>query len=46
VLSLLLQARHEDGDPMTDRGVRDELVTLLVTGHETTATRRRGPSSD
>jgi cytochrome P450 len=38
VLSLLLQARHEGGDPMTDREVRDELVTLLVAGHETTAT--------
>src|ERR687898_983915 len=38
VLSLLLAARHEDGSPMTDRELRDELVTLLVAGHETTAT--------
>ena len=38
VLSLLLAARHEDGEPMTDRELRDELVTLLVAGHETTAT--------
>jgi cytochrome P450 len=38
VLSLLLQARDEDGEPMTDREVRDELMTLLVAGHETTAT--------
>jgi cytochrome P450 family 135 len=38
ILSLLLQARHEDGSPMTDRELRDELVTLLVAGHETTAT--------
>src|SRR5690349_5693034 len=38
ILSLLLQARHEDGRPMTDRELRDELMTLLVAGHETTAT--------
>jgi cytochrome P450 len=38
VLSLLLAARHEDGSPMTDRELRDELVTLLTAGHETTAT--------
>ena len=38
VLSLLLQARHEDGRPMSDRELRDELMTLLVAGHETTAT--------
>jgi cytochrome P450 family 135 len=37
VLSLLLQARHEDGSPMTDEELRDELMTLLVAGHETTA---------
>jgi cytochrome P450 len=34
----MLQARHEDGSPMTDGELRDELVTLLVAGHETTAT--------
>jgi cytochrome P450 len=38
VLSLLLQARYEDGSGMTDAELRDELVTLLVAGHETTAT--------
>jgi len=37
VLSLLLQARHEDGSPMSDDELRDELMTLLVAGHETTA---------
>ena len=35
---MLLLARDEDGEPMTDRELRDELVTLLVAGHETTAT--------
>lgn len=38
VLSILLQARDEDGRPMTDVELRDELMTLLVAGHETTAT--------
>ena len=38
VLSLLLRARDEDGKAMTDRELRDELVTLLGAGHETTAT--------
>jgi cytochrome P450 family 135 len=38
ILSLLMQARHEDGSPMSDHELRDELVTLLVAGHETTAT--------
>ncbi len=38
VLSMLLLARHEDGSPMDDTELRDELVTLLVAGHETTAT--------
>ncbi|HEX2071269.1 MAG TPA: cytochrome P450 [Thermoleophilaceae bacterium] len=38
VLSLLLQARHEDGTGMSDAELRDELMTLLVAGHETTAT--------
>jgi len=38
ILSLLLQARHEDGSPMSDEELRDELITLLVAGHETTAT--------
>jgi cytochrome P450 len=38
VLSLMLLARHEDGSPMSDAEIRDELLTLLVAGHETTAT--------
>jgi cytochrome P450 len=38
VLSLLLAARHEDGSPMNDEELRDELVTVLGAGHETTAT--------
>src|SRR4051794_26063480 len=38
VMSMLLQARDDHGEPMTDRELRDELVTLLVAGHETTAT--------
>jgi cytochrome P450 len=38
VLSMLLQAHDEAGDPVDDRWVRDELMTLLVAGHETTAT--------
>ena len=38
VLSMLLLARDEDGRAMTDAELRDELVTLLVAGHETTAT--------
>ena len=38
VLSLLLQARHDDGSAMTDQELRDELMTLLVAGHETSAT--------
>jgi cytochrome P450 len=38
VLSTLLRARHEDGQPMSDTEIRDELMTLLLAGHETTAT--------
>ena len=38
ILSLLLAARFEDGEPMADQEVCDQLVTLLVAGHETTAT--------
>jgi cytochrome P450 len=38
VLSLLLAARHDDGSPMSDAELRDELVTILAAGHETTAT--------
>ena len=38
VLTMLLEARHEDGSPMGEQEIRDELLTLLVAGHETTAT--------
>lgn len=38
VLSLLVAARDEEGEPLTDREVRDEMITLLLAGHETTAT--------
>jgi cytochrome P450 len=38
VLSLLLGARDEDGEPMSEAELRDELVTVLAAGHETTAT--------
>ncbi len=37
VLAMLLEARHDDGAPMSDQELRDELMTLLVAGHETTA---------
>ncbi|HTZ64689.1 MAG TPA: cytochrome P450 [Solirubrobacteraceae bacterium] len=38
VFSMLLLARDEDGRALGDKELRDELVTLLVAGHETTAT--------
>ena len=38
VLSLLVRARDEDGQPMSDHELRDELMTMLAAGHETTAT--------
>lgn len=37
LLSMLLHARDEDGSQMTDRQLRDELMTLFMAGHETTA---------
>lgn len=37
ILSLLLAARDEQGEPMSDAELRDELMTLLFAGHETTA---------
>lgn len=37
ILALLLQARHEDDTPMSASELRDELMTALVAGHETTA---------
>jgi cytochrome P450 len=38
ILSLLLAARDDEGQPMTEDELRDELITMLVAGHETTAT--------
>jgi cytochrome P450 len=38
ILSLLAQTKFEDGAGMSDRELRDQLVTLLLAGHETTAT--------
>jgi cytochrome P450 len=37
ILSILLQATTEDGEALSDREVRDELLTLVLAGHETTA---------
>jgi cytochrome P450 len=37
VLAMLLEAQHEDGSPMSAQELRDELMTALVAGHETTA---------
>lgn len=38
VMSVLLRARHPDGQPLSDIEIRDELMTLLLAGHESTAT--------
>ncbi len=38
ILSMLVSARFEDGSQMEDRELRDQLMTLLLAGHETTAT--------
>ncbi len=38
IFSLLLSARDEDGEPLSDEELRDQLMTLLMAGHETTAT--------
>lgn len=38
ILSLLLMVKGEDGEPITDKELRDELITMLLAGHETTAT--------
>jgi cytochrome P450 len=38
ILSLLIQATDEDGNHLSDGELRDELMTLLIAGHETTAT--------
>ena len=38
ILSMLVAARFEDGTEMDDHEIRDQLMTLLLAGHETTAT--------
>ncbi len=38
LLSMLIQARDEDGGAMSDEQIRDEVFTLFAAGHETTAT--------
>jgi cytochrome P450 family 135 len=38
ILTMLIEAQHEDGSALTDEEIRDELVTLIVAGSETTAT--------
>ena len=38
IITSLVGAHHEDGSPMSDVEIHDELLTLLVAGHETTAT--------
>ncbi len=44
ILSLLLQARYDDGEPMDDEEIRDQLILMVFAGHETTATLHRlGP---
>ena len=37
MLALLVRARYENGEPITDQHIADEMLTLLVSGHETTA---------
>lgn len=38
ILSLMMSARDAEGNPMSDQELRDELMTLMFAGHETTAT--------
>jgi cytochrome P450 len=38
ILAMLVQGRHEDGSPMTDREIRDQMITILIQGHASTAT--------
>ncbi len=38
ILGMLVDARSEDGDKLSDKEIRDDLVTLVLAGHETTAT--------
>ena len=38
IMAMLVEARDEDGRPMSDQELRDEMITMLLAGHETTAT--------
>ena len=38
IMAMLVAARDEDGRPMSDAEIRDEMITMLLAGHETTAT--------
>ena len=38
IMAMLIEARDEDGQPMSDQELRDEMITMLLAGHETTAT--------
>ena len=38
IMAMLIEARDEDGRPMSDQELRDEMITMLLAGHETTAT--------
>ena len=38
ILSMLVAARSEDGDGLSDKEIRDDVITLMLAGHETTAT--------
>ncbi len=38
IMAMLVEARDEDGQPMSDQELRDEMITMLLAGHETTAT--------
>ncbi len=45
VLSLLIDASDEDGNRLTDRQIRDEVMTLLFAGHDTTTSTSRSCST-
>ena len=38
IMAMLIEARDEDGQPMSAQELRDEMITMLLAGHETTAT--------
>jgi cytochrome P450 len=38
ILSLMIHTKDDDGKPLSDRAVRDEVITMLMAGHETTGT--------